>query len=47
LPREHTFTDQALAQVLTDDNEDLPDPVDADGARLSPSLFVSIHVDQE
>jgi coenzyme F420-reducing hydrogenase gamma subunit len=28
-PREHTFTDQALANLLTDDDEDLADLVGA------------------
>ena len=46
MPRERTFTDQALAYVPTDDKEYLADLVAAGGARLSPSLFVSGHVDQ-
>jgi coenzyme F420-reducing hydrogenase gamma subunit len=38
-PREHTFADQALAHLLTDDDEDLADLVGASGARASPSFL--------
>jgi len=29
LPRAHAIADQAQAHILTDDNEDLPDPLGA------------------
>jgi hypothetical protein len=47
LPREHTVADQAPAYVLTDDDEYLANLVAAGGARLSPSFFVSSHVDKQ
>jgi hypothetical protein len=47
MPRERTFTDQALAYVPTDDDEYLANLVAAGEARLSPSLFVSSHVDKQ
>jgi len=37
LPREHPVADQALAHVLTDDDEHLANLVGADGARVSLS----------
>jgi len=44
-PRELTFANQALANILTDDDEHLANLVGADGARPSP--FVGSHVDQQ
>jgi hypothetical protein len=41
------FADKALAQVLTDDNEDFANLVAEGEARLSPSFIVSSHVDQQ
>jgi len=38
-PREHTFTDQALAHFLSDDDEHLADLVGARGALASPSFL--------
>jgi hypothetical protein len=45
-PRELTVANQALAHILTDDDEHIANLVAADGARASPSFVVSSHVDQ-
>ena len=42
-PREHTFTNQTLSQVLTKDDEHLANMVSAE-ASASLSCFVSTHV---
>ena len=41
--REHVIADQALAHLMTDDDEDLANLVAAEGACLSMSLFVNSH----
>jgi hypothetical protein len=46
-PREELFADQTPAHILTDDKEHLADLVGASGARLSSSLFVGSHIDQQ
>jgi hypothetical protein len=46
-PREHTVANQALAHVLTDDDEYLADLVSAGGTRVSLGFIVSSHVDQQ
>jgi hypothetical protein len=45
--REESVADQTPAHVLTNDDEHLPDPVAVGAACLSPSFFVSSHVDQQ
>jgi hypothetical protein len=46
-PREHTFTNQTLAHVLTKDDEHLANLITASEARASPSCFVSSHGDHQ
>jgi hypothetical protein len=43
LLREKVFADKALANVLSDDNENLADLVGARGVRVSPGSIVSSH----
>jgi hypothetical protein len=42
-PCKHTFTDQALAEVLTDDNEYLASLVGSDGACTFLRVIVGSH----
>ena len=42
-PRKELFTDETLANVLTDCNKHFADLVGADGALATLSLFVSSH----
>jgi len=46
-PREHAVANQALAHILTDDDEHLANLVAGGGTRLSPTCFVRSHVDQQ
>jgi hypothetical protein len=46
LLREHAVTDQTLAHVLTDDNENLANLVAGGGTCASLSVFVSSHVER-
>jgi hypothetical protein len=43
----HTFTDQALAYILSDDKEHLADLFGAHGVRASPSFFATSHVGRQ
>jgi len=43
-PREHTFANRTLVNVLTNDKEYFANPVDADRACTSMSVFVSSHL---
>ena len=42
-PREHTFTNQTPADILTDNFEHLANLVGANGAYASLSVFISSH----